>query len=182
MVDGSMVTYGIPDGANKLHRTGDFESRVEGSRRAVVFYVDKGQFLSYLTWWVLPGTRWNIMEWNGRWLHSWHMIGLDSEAEAFDIILITHPVSVKKLPKVRMIDKQRPILETNRSALKYHRTLTLSQQDLGDAFGGSSALCQVPLSPASRPLRKGSQVRSLSQQPGVSLQPGCKFPPKVQVI
>ena len=35
---------------NKLHRTGDFESRLEGNRRAVVFYVDKGQFLSYLTW------------------------------------------------------------------------------------------------------------------------------------
>ena len=121
------------------------------------------------------------MDWNDRWLYSWHMIGLDSEAEAFDIILITHPASVEKLPKVGMIDKQRPILETNRSALKYHRTLTLSQQDLGDAFGGSSALCQVPLSPASRLLRKGSQVRSLSQQPGVSLQPGCKFPPKVQV-
>ena len=46
-----------------------------------------------------------VMSWNStsRWLHSWHMIGLDSEAEAFDIILITHPASVKKLPKVRMI-------------------------------------------------------------------------------
>ena len=177
-----MVTYGIPDGANKLHRTGDFESKVEGSRRAVVFYVDKGQFLSYLTWWVLPGTWSNIMEWNGRWLHSWHTIGLDSELEAFDIILITHPKSVKKLPKVSMIDKKDPLKETDRSALKYHWTLILGHQDLGDAFGGSSALCQVPLSPASRLLRKGSQVRSLSQQPGVSLQPGCKFPPKVQVI
>ena len=36
----------------KLPRTGDFESKVEGRRRAVVFYVDKGQFLSYLTWWL----------------------------------------------------------------------------------------------------------------------------------
>ena len=42
----------VTDGADKLHRTGDFESRAEGTRRAVVFYVDKGQFLSYLTWWV----------------------------------------------------------------------------------------------------------------------------------
>ena len=54
-----------------------------------------------------------VMSWNStsRWLHSWHMIGLDSEAEAFDIILITHPASVKKLPKVRIIgQKQRPIV------------------------------------------------------------------------
>ena len=38
------------------------------------------------------------------------MIGLDSEKEAFDIILITHPASVDKLPKVRMMDNQRDLL------------------------------------------------------------------------
>ena len=125
--------------ADKLHRTGDFESREEGTRRAVVFYVDKGQFLSYLTWCVSLTKSWcNIMEWNGRWLYSWHMIGLDSEVEAFDIILLTHPVSVKKLPKVRTVDKQRPIIRNqHRSALKYHWILILSQQDLANAFGES---------------------------------------------
>ena len=58
------------------------------------------------------------MEWNGRWLYSWHMIGLDSEVEAFDIILITHPISVKKLPKVRTIDKQRPIIRNQQECVE----------------------------------------------------------------
>ena len=35
-----------------------------------------------------------------RWLYTWHKIGLDSKDEAFDIILMTHPESVKKLPEV----------------------------------------------------------------------------------
>ena len=49
----SVVVHGyVTDGPDKLHRSGDFESRAGGTRRAVVFYVDKGQFLSYLTWWV----------------------------------------------------------------------------------------------------------------------------------
>ena len=40
--------------------------RQAGSRRAVVFYLDKGAgFLTYLTW----------------WLHAWKTIGLDSEEE-----------------------------------------------------------------------------------------------------
>ena len=66
-------------------RTGDFESRVEGRRRAIVFYVDKGSgFLSYLTW----------------WLFAWRQLGLDGREESFDVILLTHPASVDKLPKV----------------------------------------------------------------------------------
>ena len=40
---------------------------------------------------------------NVRWLYSWHKIGLDTDVEAFDIILMTHPASVKKLPKVGTI-------------------------------------------------------------------------------
>ena len=40
---------------------------------------------------------------NVRWLYSWHKIGLDTDVEAFDIILMTHPASVKKLPKVGKI-------------------------------------------------------------------------------
>ena len=59
-----------------------------------------------------------MMEWNGRWLYSWHMIGLDSEVEAFDIILLTHPVSVKKLPKVRTIDKQGPIIRNQQECVE----------------------------------------------------------------
>ena len=43
------------------------------------------------------------MLWNVRWLYSWHKIGLDTDVEAFDIILMTHPASVKKLPKVGTI-------------------------------------------------------------------------------
>ena len=82
-----------------------------------------------------------IMDWNTRWLYSWHMIGLDSEEEAFDIILITHPASVEKLPKVENIEEKD--LLTIRSALRYQRTLTLGLPDLANAFGGSSPLSQV---------------------------------------
>ena len=57
--------------------------KIEGNRRAVVFYVDKGKgFLKYLTW----------------WLFTWRKIGLDAVEEAFDIILMTHPSSVPHLP------------------------------------------------------------------------------------
>lgn len=66
----------------ELNRT-DALYEISGSRRAVVFYVDKGSgFLAYLTW----------------WLYTWAKIGLDSEKEAFDIVLLTHPKSVSKLP------------------------------------------------------------------------------------
>ena len=80
-----MSKPGNPPPASDV-RTGDFESRVEGRRRAIVFYVDKGSgFLSYLTW----------------WLFAWRQIGLDGQEESFDVILLTHPASVDKLPKVR---------------------------------------------------------------------------------
>lgn len=59
-------------------------SRISGSRRAVVFYVDKTDgFLAYLNW----------------WLYSWKLIGLNASSQAFDIILFTHPESVNKLPE-----------------------------------------------------------------------------------
>jgi len=67
----------------QYNKTGAFEKEV-GSRRAVVFYVDKGSgFLAYLKW----------------WMFTWKKIGLNVEEEAFDIILLTHPKSVGKLPK-----------------------------------------------------------------------------------
>jgi len=65
-----------------LEANKDFQN-IQGQRRAVVFYVDKGGgFLSYLTWWIF----------------TWRQIGLDSEEAAFDIVLMTHPKSVEKLP------------------------------------------------------------------------------------
>ena len=68
----------------EANKTGDFNTRMEGNRRAVVFYVDKGdRNLGYIPWWTF----------------TWKQIGLDSEKEAFDIILMTHPSSVNKLPK-----------------------------------------------------------------------------------
>ena len=60
----------------EANKTGDFNTRMEGNRRAVVFYVDKGERnLGYIPWWTF----------------TWKQIGLDSEKEAFDIILMTHP-------------------------------------------------------------------------------------------
>jgi len=65
-----------------LERSGAFEKEV-GSRRAVVFYVDKGSdFLAYLKWWIF----------------TWKMIGLNTEEEAFDIVLLIHPEAVHNLP------------------------------------------------------------------------------------
>ena len=85
-----------------------------------------------------------------RWLYTWHKIGLDSKDEAFDIILMTHPESVKKLPEVEICVKTNH-LQTNysnmwsvgRSALKYLQTLTLSYLVLVDVCGENSLLCQV---------------------------------------
>jgi len=57
---------------------------ISGTRRAIVFYVDKGNgFLAYLKW----------------WLYAWKLIGLNDSTQAFDIILFTHPSSIQKLPK-----------------------------------------------------------------------------------
>ena len=68
---------------DEYNRTGAFEKDV-GTRRAVVFYVDKGSgFLAYLKW----------------WMFTWKKIGLDEKEEAFDIILLTHPKSISQLPK-----------------------------------------------------------------------------------
>jgi len=68
---------------DEYNKTVAFEKEV-GTRRAVVFYVDKGSgFLAYLKW----------------WMFTWKKIGLDAEEEAFDIILLTHPKSISKLPK-----------------------------------------------------------------------------------
>jgi len=66
-----------------LEIEGDF-LKSEGQRRAVVFYVDKGTgFLKYLTW----------------WMFAWKEIGLNSEQSAFDIILMSHPKSIRHLPE-----------------------------------------------------------------------------------
>ena len=66
-----------------------FENRTEqvavGSkrRRGVVFYVDQGDnTMTYVRWWIF----------------AWRFIGLDSVDEAFDLILMTHPATISKLP------------------------------------------------------------------------------------
>ena len=129
------------------------------------------------------------MDWNDRWLYSWHMIGLDSEAEAFDIILITHPASVEKLPKVGMIDKQR-----HRPIVCHHQECIEVPEDFDPQSEGPGQCLWRELTPLSGTfihthnhthppslLREGPHVRSVSQQSRVSLQSGCKFPHGVQV-
>ena len=66
----------VMEDIRELNRT-EALYRITGSRRAVV-----SDFLAYLTW----------------WLFTKRMIGLNSEKEAFDIILFTHPKSVIMLP------------------------------------------------------------------------------------
>jgi hypothetical protein len=66
----------------QLNQSGSL-GRVEGTRRAVVFYVDRGSgFLDSLRW----------------WLFTWQAIELDSARAAFDIVLMVHPASVALLP------------------------------------------------------------------------------------
>ena len=54
-----------------------------GQRRAAVFYADSKQAIRYLKWWV----------------YAWRFIGLDSEVEAFDIIVMVDPDTVEDMPE-----------------------------------------------------------------------------------
>ena len=63
-----------------LHVAG---STYKGSRRAVVFYMDRGTG-------AIPSMKW--------WLFAWHFIGLDASEEAFDIVVLVHPHAVKHMP------------------------------------------------------------------------------------
>ena len=58
---------------------GDVSLRV---RRAVVFYVDSKQSVTYLKWWI----------------KSWNFIGLDQSKESFDIIVMVEIDIVQHLP------------------------------------------------------------------------------------
>ena len=52
-------------------------------RRAAVFYVDKGdKGLDMVRWWI----------------YTWRFIGLDSVDQGFDLVMLTHPAAVSKLP------------------------------------------------------------------------------------
>ena len=51
-------------------------------RRAAVFYLDRGGGLEMVRW----------------WLHTWRFLGLDTAAQAMDLVLLTHPAAVAELP------------------------------------------------------------------------------------
>ena len=68
---------------NLLHqydKVGEKKGRTR--RRAAVFYLDIGMDLAMVRW----------------WLAGWRFIGLDKPEEGFDLVLMTHPASVEKLP------------------------------------------------------------------------------------
>ena len=52
-------------------------------RRAAVFYLDRGSG-------GLDMVRW--------WIYTWRFIGLDTAEQGFDLVMLTHPASVAKLP------------------------------------------------------------------------------------
>ena len=52
-------------------------------RRAAVFYLDRGSS-------GLDMVRW--------WIYTWRFIGLDTAEQGFDLVILTHPASVAKLP------------------------------------------------------------------------------------
>ena len=65
-----------------LNSSGEL-TRERGTRRAVVFFADKGtHFLAYLQW----------------WLYAWRLLGLNTAKHAMDVVLFTHPESIKNLP------------------------------------------------------------------------------------
>ena len=63
----------------------EFDSKdPEKRRRAAVFYVDQGdKGLDMVRWWI----------------YTWRFIGLDSVNQGFDLVMMTHPAAVSKLPK-----------------------------------------------------------------------------------
>ena len=53
-------------------------------RRAAVFYVDKGSSgISQVNWWV----------------YTWKFIGLNAPDQGFDLVMMTFPAAVDKMPK-----------------------------------------------------------------------------------
>ena len=89
---------------------------VLGNRRAIVFYVDKGSgFLAYLKWWIF----------------AWKKIELDSEKEAFDLILFTHPQSVGLLPaECRLIEEDFDPENTGPGRCLYRELRPISERNL----------------------------------------------------
>ena len=68
----------------ELNTSGEL-GRARGSRRAAVFYLDKGsEPLAYLRW----------------WLYAWRLAGLDTAQQALDLVVFTHPLAVAQLPEV----------------------------------------------------------------------------------
>ena len=54
------------------------------NRRAAVFYVDKGKG-------AIASVKW--------WIYSWKFIGLNTAEEAFDLVMMTHPLAIENLPE-----------------------------------------------------------------------------------
>ena len=67
----------------ELNTSGELR-RERGSRRAAVFYLDRDPAsLAQLRW----------------WLYAWHQAGLDTAAQALDLVVFTHPLAVDQLPE-----------------------------------------------------------------------------------
>ena len=73
----------------------EYDKEVAGQRRrAAVFYVDRGASgLAMVKW----------------WLYTWKWIGLDTAEQGFDLVMMTHPAMVERLPSecVRVEDNFR---------------------------------------------------------------------------
>ena len=66
---------------DNLMQVSEFKGR---ERRAAVFYVDQGQRpMENVIWWI----------------HAWRFIGLNDAEEAFDLVMMVHPLAIENLPK-----------------------------------------------------------------------------------
>ena len=84
-------------------------------RRAVVFYLDKGESgLQQLKW----------------WLHAWKLIGLDEAEEAFDVVLMVHPDAVPRLPEeCKRIEEGFTAKHVGKGACLYHPYMGIAYRD-----------------------------------------------------
>ena len=84
-------------------------------RRAVVFYMDKGETsLQQLRWWLL----------------AWRFIKLDEEQEAFDVVLMVHPSAVPSLPsECTRIEDGFTAKHAGKGACLYHPYMGIAYRD-----------------------------------------------------
>ena len=121
-------------------------------RRAAVFYLDRGTSgLANLRWWI----------------HAWRDIGLDSEVEKFDLVLLVHPAAIVDLP-------------TDCKLVGFTHCTTVYINTPGGRYSTAHRARAVPLQAVRGDRVPGQHVRLLHEQPGVPGGAGLGVPRRVE--